>query len=406
MPNPLYGRYQIMFTNLGYHNQGLSKIHSASSLLSTPSVVFSKLNVHGNRRWSSCHTTLRSPAITQTIFSGIQPTGVPHLGNYLGALREWVRLQNNATEGTRLFFSVVDLHALTVPQEKTQFRKWRKETLATLIAVGLDPSRSIIFYQSSVQAHAELFWMLCTGASMGYLSRMTQWKSKLQLPDDTTLENSAARSKLRLGLFSYPVLQAADILVHRATHVPVGEDQRQHLEFSRNIANSFNHVYDSIFPCPEALISPARRVMSLREPTLKMSKSHVDERSRILLTDSSDQIHKKIKAALTDSDTRITYDPIRRPGVSNLLELLSHFEGKTCEDLALEYQSMSIRALKQSLAGQISNHLQPIRDRYFSLMDDKTEYLDAISDKGARAARANADITMGIVREAMELKEI
>ncbi|SPB45647.1 unnamed protein product [Aspergillus niger] len=298
---------------------------------------------------------------------------------------------------------MVDLHALTVPQESARLRQWRQESLATLVAVGLDPNRSTIFYQSSVAAHAELFWILCTVASMGYLSRMTQWKSKLQLPEDTTLDTSEARSRLRLGLFSYPVLQAADILVHRATHVPVGEDQKQHLEFSRNIANSFNHVYGTVFPSPESLISPAKRVMSLKEPTLKMSKSHVDERSRILLTDSPSQIHKKLKAALTDSETTITYDPFRRPGVSNLLELLGHFEGRSCEELALEFQSTSLRAFKENLAHKISNHLQPVREKYFSLMEDKTGYLEDISEKGARAARANAELTMTRVREAMGL---
>ncbi|PYH98932.1 tryptophanyl-tRNA synthetase [Aspergillus ellipticus CBS 707.79] len=392
-----------MSTNLSYYSQSLTKLHGICSTSLARTVASGALNGYRVRRWSSCQTAPRPPGITHTIFSGIQPTGVPHLGNYLGALREWVRLQNDGTEGTRFFFSIVDLHALTVPQESIQLRKWRKEALATLLAVGLDPSRSTIFYQSTVQAHAELFWILCTVASMGYLSRMTQWKSKLQLPEETTLENSTARSKLRLGLLSYPVLQAADILVHRATHVPVGEDQRQHLEFCRNIANSFNHTYGSIFPCPEALISPAKRVMSLKEPTLKMSKSHVDERSRIILTDSRDQISKKLKAALTDSDMKITYDPILRPGVSNLLELLGHFEGKSCEDLALEYQSTSLRVLKEHLAGQISDHLQPIRDKYFSLMDDKTGFLDAVSEQGARSARANADRTMEVVRSAMGL---
>ncbi|KAH1767608.1 hypothetical protein KXX41_005796 [Aspergillus fumigatus] len=203
-------------------------------------------------------------------------------------------------------------------ENASQLRNWRKETFATLIAVGLDPNRSTIFYQSAVHAHAELFWILCTIASMGYLSRMTQWKSKLQLPDNANLEDSTARSRLRLGLFSYPVLQAADILVHRATHVPVGDDQRQHLEFSRNTANSFNHVYGPIFPSPEAIISPAKRVMSLKEPTLKMSKSHADRRSRIILTDSPAEISKKINAALTDSELTITYDPRDVPAVVSL----------------------------------------------------------------------------------------
>ncbi|KMK55062.1 tryptophanyl-tRNA synthetase [Aspergillus fumigatus Z5] len=324
------------------------------------------------RRWSSSETAKSSSAANQTIFSGIQPTGVPHLGNYLGALREWVRLQNAAKEGTRLFFSIVDLHALTVPQDASQLRNWRKETFATLIAVGLDPNRSTIFYQSAVHAHAELFWILCTIASMGYLSRMTQWK-------------------------------AADILVHRATHVPVGDDQRQHLEFSRNTANSFNHVYGPIFPSPEAIISPAKRVMSLKEPTLKMSKSHADRRSRIILTDSPAEISKKINAALTDSELTITYDPVRRPGVANLIEILSHFDGRTCDEIAMEYRSASLRALKEHLARTLSNHLEPIREKYLSLVGDQTDYLDSIAEQGSEAARANAELTMEQVKVAMGL---
>ncbi|KAF4223719.1 hypothetical protein CNMCM6457_000001 [Aspergillus fumigatiaffinis] len=350
------------------------------------------------RRWSSSEMAKSSSAANQTVFSGIQPTGVPHLGNYLGALREWVRLQNAAKEGTRLFFSIVDLHALTVPQDASQLRNWRKETFATLIAVGLDPNRSTIFYQSAVHAHAELFWILCTIASMGYLSRMTQWKSKLQLPDNANLEDSAARSRLRLGLFSYPVLQAADILVHRATHVPVGDDQRQHLEFSRNTANSFNHVYGPIFPSPEAIISPAKRVMSLKEPTLKMSKSHADRRSRIILTDSPAEISKKINAALTDSELTITYDPVRRPGVANLIEILSHFDGRTCDEIAMEYRSASLRVLKEHLARTLSNHLEGIREKYLSLVGDQTDYLDSIAEQGSEAARANAELTMEQVK--------
>ncbi|OQD86059.1 hypothetical protein PENANT_c008G10375 [Penicillium antarcticum] len=319
------------------------------------------------------------------------------------ALNEWVKLQQNATEGTKLFFSIVDLHALTVPQDAAQLKKWRREAFATLLAVGLDPKRSTIFYQSAVPAHAELMWILSTVASMGYLSRMTQWKTKLQLPEDATLDDQTARAQLRLGLFSYPVLQAADILVHRATHVPVGEDQRQHLEFSRYTANSFNHLYGSIFPIPEALISPAKRVMSLKEPTSKMSKSHADERSRIILTDSPDVIRRKIKVALTDSASTITYDPARRPGVSNLIEILSHFEGVSCENIAAEYHSASLRSLKEHVGDRIAFHLQDIRERYLGLMDDKTGYLESVAEDGAQAARANTQVTMGQIREAMGL---
>ncbi|KAL2809030.1 hypothetical protein BJX63DRAFT_424165 [Aspergillus granulosus] len=373
----------------------------------TPSTQESLSGFLGNERLSLKKGPLRwessqSARPCTTIFSGIQPTGVPHLGNYLGALREWVKLQDTAAKDTKLIFSIVDLHALTVPQERGQLRAWRKEAFAALIAVGLDPNRSTLFYQSSVHQHAELFWLLSTVASTGYLSRMTQWKSKLQLPEDVNLENADVRSKLRLGLFSYPVLQAADILVHRATHVPVGEDQRQHLEFSRYTANSFNHLYGPIFPSPEALISPAKRVMSLKEPTLKMSKSHVDERSRILLTDSPDDVRRKVKVALTDSEAGISYDPMRRPGVSNLIEIISHLDGRSCHEVAQSYESASLRALKSDVADRINEVLAPIREKYSSIMADST-HLEAIAEQGAQSARASADITMKKVRKAMGL---
>ncbi|KAJ5675900.1 hypothetical protein N7462_008797 [Penicillium macrosclerotiorum] len=232
---------------------------------------------------------------------------------------------------------------------------------------------------------------------------MASFKSKLQLPEDITLDHSEARAQLRLGLFSYPVLQAADILVHRATHVPVGEDQRQHLEFSRYTANSFNHLYGPLFPIPEALISPAKRVMSLKEPTSKMSKSHVDEKSRILLTDSPQEIQKKVKVALTDSEPMITYDPVHRPGVSNLIEIVSHFDEVPCEDIALEYQSASLRALKAHVAHRITHHLQGIRERYLSIMEDQTGRLESVAQQGAEAAQVNAAVTMRRVREVMGL---
>ena len=172
----------------------------------------------------------------RVILSGIQPTGVPHLGNYLGALQQWVRLQDDAQPDTTLIYSLVDLHAITLRQDPKQLRQWKKESLAMLLAVGLDPKRSIIFHQSDVSAHAELMWILSCQASTGYLSRMTQWKEK-------TANERENAEKLKLGLFSYPVLQAADVLVHRTTHVPVGHDQAQHLEFAREVASGFNHVF-------------------------------------------------------------------------------------------------------------------------------------------------------------------
>jgi len=179
----------------------------------------------------------------KVIFSGIQPTGVPHLGNYLGALHQWKRMQDEAGPDTELIFSIVDLHALTMPRERGTLAKSKRDTLAALLAIGLDPQKCTLFYQSMVAQHSELMWILSTTASMGHLARMTQWKSKLHLKDSAELSDATVTKSLKHGLFSYPVLQAADILVYRATHVPVGEDQKQHLELSRECARQFNHTY-------------------------------------------------------------------------------------------------------------------------------------------------------------------
>ncbi|KAJ5873587.1 Tryptophan--tRNA ligase [Penicillium subrubescens] len=228
---------------------------------------------------------------------------------------------------------------------------------------------------------------------------MTQWKSKLHLPEDTTLEQADARAQLRLGLFSYPVLQAADILVHRATHVPVGEDQKQHLEFSRYTANSFNHLYGPIFPIPEAHISsnvPQRtHIQNVQIPRGRKIPNYPHRLPAA--------IQKKIKVALTDSQPNITYDPAQRPGVSNLIEMLSHFEGQSCQEIAAEFEGASLRALKEHVASRIIHHLTDIRERYVSIMDDKTGYLDSIAQQGAETAQANAAVTMRKVRDAMGL---
>ncbi|ODH46092.1 tryptophan-tRNA ligase [Paracoccidioides brasiliensis] len=388
-------------TKLGHSVRKIS--HLCQQLSSSLSQIPQKL-----QRKVSTSTTVNPPTSGgRIIFSGIQPTGVPHLGNYLGALQQWVRLQNEALHSTKLIFSIVDLHALTVPQDPTILGQCRKQMLAALIAVGIDPRRSTIFFQSAVSAHSELMWILSTISSIGYLSRMTQWKSKLQLPKDSTLENSTARSRLKLGLFSYPVLQAADILVHRATDVPVGEDQKQHLEFTREVANGFNHIYGPVLTMPSALISPAKRVMSLKQPTLKMSKSHSDPRSRILLTDSSEEIYLKIKLALTDSNQGISYDPINRPGVSNLIEILSHVQGRdgisSFEELGAEYQSFTMRAFKERVAVAVVDHLNGIRQRYLELMNNKLSYLDTVAEDGAKSATENADTTLRTVKNALGL---
>ncbi|KAL7940899.1 hypothetical protein V8C42DRAFT_336166 [Trichoderma barbatum] len=340
----------------------------------------------------------------RVVFSGIQPTGVPHLGNYLGALRQWVNLQRDEQPSTKLIYSIVDLHAITVPQPPETLRQRKREVLAALVAIGLDPERCTLFYQSSVPAHSELMWILACTASVGYLSRMTQWKSKLSLASSSTLENRSVGSRLKLGLFSYPVLQAADILVHRATHVPVGHDQQQHLEFARECVTNFNHAYGSHLVHPETIVSPAQRIMSLTEPTSKMSKSHEAQRSRILITDTPKDIRSKIASALTDSTPGISYDPATRPGISNLLEIFSVFdtERRSPAQLAQDYADASPRIFKEAVADALVTGLHGIRDRYLELSANDS-YLDMIEQHGARKAQESAKETMDIVRAAVGL---
>ena len=342
-----------------------------------------------------------SPAGRQprTIFSGIQPTGVPHLGNYLGALRQWVKIQSNAEADDKLIYSLVDLHAITIRQDPTQLRQWKRESLAMLLAIGLDPKRSIIFHQSDVPAHAELMWILSCQASMGYLGRMTQWKDK-------TASSKEGNSE-KLGLFSYPVLQAADVLVHQTTHVPVGHDQAQHLEFARQIANGFNENYGKkVLQPPETIISPAKRVMSLTEPGKKMSKSHPNPKSRILLTDSNEAIRSKIKSAVTDSFDGISYEPERRPGVSNLLDIYFHSgEAIEVEDqvaLAGHLEGHTLKALKEEVAMGVIDVVSPIRERYEELVQNKNA-LDTAASDGAEKARRSADKTLEKVKRAVGL---
>ncbi|PSR94593.1 putative tryptophanyl-tRNA synthetase [Coniella lustricola] len=353
----------------------------------------------------------------KVIFSGIQPTGIPHLGNYLGALKQWVSLQDGAAKDTRLLFSIVDLHALTVPQKAKQLREQRRQMLAALLAVGVNPERSSIFYQSSVPAHAELMWILSCTASMGYLSRMTQWKSKLALSEDTNALDDKAKASLKLGLFSYPVLQAADIMVHRATHVPVGEDQRQHIEFARECAKNFNATHNKadILLQPETILSPARRIMSLTNPTAKMSKSEANPASRVLITDEDDVIRQKLRRALTDSLSEpISYNTTTRPGVANLLEILSILEqkgagakqetGRTPAEIAVDFASVSspLKTLKERAAEAIIAELRGVRESYNDYLGrNGGKWLDEIESAGAQVARENANRTMKLVKKAI-----
>ncbi|KAI1654423.1 putative tryptophanyl-tRNA synthetase [Daldinia decipiens] len=347
------------------------------------------------------------------IFSGIQPTGVPHLGNYLGALRQWRKLQDDAKPEDILLFSVVDLHAITMPQDANALRLRRREMLAALLAIGLDPDKgSTIFFQSSVPQHTELMWILSCTASMGYLGRMTQWKSKLQINNKAGDLEEAALTKLKLGLFSYPVLQAADILVHRATHVPVGDDQRQHLEFARECATNFNHTFKNILVPPETMTTPSPRIMSLTNPESKMSKSAPNHRSRIVITAPPNEIRTRIMSAVTDIHNAVTYDPETRPGVANLLELLSQCGSAqgtpprrlSPNELAVQLSGAKLKDLKELVAEAVCVELHGVRDRHDELLDRKGgKWLDEIEAECAEVARRNAEETMRMVRDAVGL---
>ncbi|RYP32801.1 hypothetical protein DL768_011124 [Monosporascus sp. mg162] len=340
------------------------------------------------------------------IFSGIQPTGVPHLGNYLGALRQWKRLQDDAPDETKLLFSVVDLHAITMPQDGPVLMQRKREMLAALIAIGLDPQKSTLFYQSSVPEHTELMWILSCTASMGYLGRMTQWKSKLQMSNKAQEFDETVAPKLKLGLFSYPVLQAADVLVHRATHVPVGDDQRQHLEFARECATNFNSTYGHHLVAPETITTPSPRVMSLVNPLNKMSKSTPNHRSRILITAPPDEIRQRIMGAVTDPLDAVTYEPVARPGVANLLEILSQCSpgNPTPAALASELRGARLGDLKKQVTAAVTGELAGIRDRYEEVLGSKGgKYLDEIQATCAEKARRSAAETMRIVRDVVGL---
>jgi len=293
-------------------------------------------------------------------FSGIQPTGDIHLGNYLGALRNWVKLQ----ESYDAVYCIVDLHALTIPYEPESFARERLEAAKAVIAAGVDPEESLLYYQSDVPAHAELAWLLGTLTSLGSLNRMTQFKDK------------SDQSGSNLGLYAYPVLMAADILVYRANVVPVGEDQTQHLELTRDLADRFNQRYGDVFPLPEAIIpETGARVMSLKDPTSKMSKSDPSETSRVLMLDDPDTIIKKISRAVTDSGSEIRYDWQEKPGIANLLEMLSLFTDQSVEDLESQHGDLQYGAFKRLVAEAVVAGLQPVRDRYASLSDSDVEGL-------------------------------
>jgi tryptophanyl-tRNA synthetase len=323
------------------------------------------------------------------VLSGAQPSGQLTIGNYMGALRQWVQMQDDFD----CLYCIVDLHAITVRQDPLQLRKACLDTAALYLAVGIDPEKSTVFLQSHVPQHAELGWILNCYTQMGELSRMTQFKDKSQ-----RYENNVS-----VGLFDYPVLMAADILLYQANQVPVGQDQKQHLELTRDIAYRFNSLYGDVFTTPEPFI-PAQgaRVMSLQEPTKKMSKSDDNQNNVIGLLEDPKSIIKKLKKSMTDSEIPpvIRYDVEAKPGVSNLLSLMHGATGQSVDDLVAHFDGKMYGHLKTETADAVIALLEPVQQRYQVLRSEESELL-AILDKGAAKARIRAESTLAKVYDAI-----
>ncbi len=324
----------------------------------------------------------------QRIFSGIQPTGLTHIGNYLGAVKNWVKLQNEYDS----VFCVVDLHALTAPRDPKTFKGKVFDLAATLLAAGLNPEKCVLFVQSRVSEHTEMTWLLNTITPLGELERMTQFKEK----------SAKFRESINMGLFDYPVLMAADILLYDTQAVPVGEDQRQHVELARVIARKFNNRFGQTFPEPEAIIQKeGARIMSLSDPAKKMSKSDNPE-SYIAASDEPETIREKIKKAVTDSGRDIKYDPENKPAISNLLTIFSQFGGRPIKEIEKEFAGKSYVDFKSALAETVIQGLAPLQKKRKELLKNP-EKTEKILDEGAEKARKIAAKKLKEVKEKMGL---
>lgn len=319
-------------------------------------------------------------------FSGIQPSGAMHLGNFVGAVKRWVDDQDDG------IFCVVDLHAMTVPYEPAELTAETRRLAALLLAAGLDPQRCILFVQSHVPMVAELTWILNCVATVGELRRMTQFKEK-----------GHGQESVSAGLLDYPVLMAADILLYDTDEVPVGEDQVQHVELTRDVAIRFNHRFGDTLVVPEATVPPVgARIKDLQQPTAKMSKSVDSPQGTILVLDDASAITKKVKSAVTDSETEVRFDADAKPGVSNLLSLLSVATGRAIPDLEAEYGTTGYGTFKGAVADALVEYLRPTRERYEELAADPGE-LERLLAVGAARAQEIADATMARVRAATGL---
>ncbi|KAB5564737.1 hypothetical protein DKX38_004791 [Salix brachista] len=341
-----------------------------------------------------------SVTVKKRIVSGVQPTGSVHLGNYLGAIKNWIALQNTYET---LFF-IVDLHAITLPYDTKELSKATRDTAAIYLACGIDASKASVFVQSHVHAHVELMWLLSSATPIGWLNRMIQFKEK---------SRKAGDENVGVALLTYPVLMASDILLYQSDFVPVGEDQKQHLELTRELAERVNYLYGgrkwkklggrggAIFKVPEPLIPPAgARVMSLTDGLSKMSKSAPSDQSRINLLDPKDVIANKIKRCKTDSFSALEFDNPERPECNNLLSVYQLVSGKTKEDVAKECQGLNWGSFKPLLTDALIEHLHPIQVRYEEIQSDSA-YLDSVLEEGAGKAEEIADATLKNLYQAM-----
>ena len=319
------------------------------------------------------------------VFSGIQPSGNLHIGNYLGAIQQWVAGQGQKTN----FICIVDLHAITVPQNPANLRRQTRELAALLLACGIDPQQTTLFVQSHVRAHAECSWVFSCITPLGWLERMTQYKAKAQ-----------KQESVMTGLLTYPVLMAADILLYDADEVPVGEDQKQHIELTRDLAQRFNYLFGETFVIPKPVIRESgARIMGLDDPTVKMSKSETTRGHAIRIIDDPDEIRWAIKRAVTDSFNEIRFsDEPERAGVNNLLQIYELLTGRSRPEIEAHFAGKGYGVLKRELAEVVIEALRPIRERYYQLMDDPAE-LDRILAIGAEQARAVAEPKMTLILE-------
>ena len=324
---------------------------------------------------------------SQIVFSGIQPSGDLHIGNYLGAIKQFVELQKN----NEAIFCVVDHHAITVPQDPKLLYKRTLELASLYLASGINPQKSIIFIQSHVPAHTELGWILNTLTPLGELERMTQFKERAQ--------NKKNKAGVLAGLLNYPTLMAADILLYQTDIVPVGEDQKQHIEFTRMIAEKFNKKFGTAFKLPKELINKnSARIMSLDDPTKKMSKSAESKNNYILILEEPEEIRRKIKIAVTDSGSEIKFDREKKPAISNLISIYEGFSNKLVKEIEKIYHSKTYAEFKSDLAEVIINGLAPIQKRFKELAKDQNQVLKILKD-GAAKAEPLAKSTLDVVKQ-------